>query len=135
MAIENGVAICNNAVFHAVYVTCHAWPLAAGLDPITMAAHQVLGTASPAAKAALTHRAWNAYVAGDLPLHVDAPLPPFRDAPARPVKPQLVTAKEVSRFSCIAPPRMDACACVLLVTPCGMSDGPTIGDWTWTLRL
>ncbi len=72
---------------------------------------QILRTACPFGKAALTHRAWAAYYIGHLPLkpHTDnAVLPTVHAAtpcelpsvPARPDKPQLVVPKQVCVCAC-----------------------------------
>ena len=66
------------------------------LENVTHSSMQVLCTASPHAKADLTHRAWKAYCEGAIPLHAEEgrlELPP--DSPARPARPQLVPPKQV----------------------------------------
>ena len=65
-----------------------AAPLAASLAE---AARQVLLTSDPRLKASLTHRAWRAYCAGEMPVGVAQGV----DAPARPDAPRLVPAREV----------------------------------------
>ncbi|KAF8063064.1 hypothetical protein HT031_003903 [Scenedesmus sp. PABB004] len=72
-----------------------AVPLPASLVGVAL---QVLHTADPAAKAALTHRGWSAYCSGRISLH-DPPggapprAPPAR--PARPARPALVAPRHV----------------------------------------
>ena len=58
---------------------------------------QVLLTACPRAKAALTHAAFSAYLSGALPLHHESdPDPSLLPArPARPERPRLVPTKQV----------------------------------------
>lgn len=72
-------------------------------DSLLETGMQVLSTASPAAKAALTQRAWRTYCAGGLPLHSPQQHPgvPYTmpDAPARPSKPKLVSTREVGLFT------------------------------------
>ncbi|DBA90836.1 hypothetical protein WJX77_005848 [Trebouxia sp. C0004] len=62
-----------------------------GVDTLACCAQQVLLTADPKQKAALTHRAWRRFTAGLMP--VGQAEPPAR--PARPSKPQLVAPKNV----------------------------------------
>lgn len=80
---------------------------------------QVLGMASPAGKAALTLRAWRAYCTGQMPLHAphaheqqqqqQGVMYAMPEAPARPPKPQLVSAKEVRTPAHEVDERLHAC--------------------------